>query len=61
VRQGKKGAEYQKCVHDMLLSNLGFKGYLGVTASNRDKDLSKIELTSAQLFNTSPQHRQAEE
>jgi hypothetical protein len=38
----------------MYLSNLGFKGYLGVTAGNQDSDLTKVELTKAQLFNISP-------
>jgi hypothetical protein len=53
VKQGKKGMT-QRCVADMYLTNLGFRGFLGVTAGNQDSDLTKVELVKAQLFNTSP-------
>lgn len=40
----------------MYTSNLGYKGYLGITASNNKEATTKVELTTAKIYNKSPSH-----
>ena len=38
----------------MYVSNMNFKGYLGISAGNNKDDTTKVELTTVKVFNKSP-------
>jgi hypothetical protein len=48
----------QTCITKAYLSNLGFKGYLGITGSNKSnmKPYRSIDLVRSTFWNLSPKH-----
>ena len=57
----KHNKDIKTCMSKVHLSNLGYSGYLGITAANRAQVLSSIDVQRIQVWNMSPMHYKVEQ
>ena len=49
-------SSHKTCIEEIFMSNLSYRGYLGLTARNQDRHMKGIEVSLAKVMNMHPNY-----
>ena len=49
-----RNSAHKSCIENIFMGNLSYRGYLGVTARNQDRNTKGVEVSIARVMNLDP-------